>query len=77
MTTLRRIMGKAILSIIAEDIRRAAGSVQLCAGQIAGIKATIHAMQTVFENLNIEAALRNMHNIMSCPCHHHHHTPSN
>ena len=68
--TLRRIMGKA------------AGFIQLCAGQIAGREAAIHAMSSAYEddgveaavfvdasngfnNLNREAALRNIHNI--CP----------
>ena len=80
--TLRRIMGKAILATISDDIQKAAGSVQLCAGQIAGIEAAIHAMTLAYEddgveaavfvdasnafnNLNREAALRNIHNI--CP----------
>ena len=80
--TLRRIMGKAILATISDDIQKAAGSVQLCAGQIAGIEAAIHAMSLAYEddgveaavfvdasnafnNLNREAALRNIHNI--CP----------
>ena len=30
---------------------------QLCAGQIAGTEAPIHAMQMVFENVETEAAL--------------------
>ena len=80
--TLRRIMGKAILSIISDDIQRAAGSVQLCAGQISGIEAAVHAMNiaikddeveaavlvdasNAFNNLNREAALRNIHKV--CP----------
>ena len=80
--TLRRIMGKPILATISDDIQKAAGSVQLCAGQIAGIEAAIHAMTLAYEddgveaavfvdasnafnNLNREAALRNIHNI--CP----------
>ena len=80
--TLRRIMGKAILTTIADDVQRSAGSVQLCAGQVAGIEAAIHAMNmtfvdeeneaamfidasNAFNNLNREAALRNIHNV--CP----------
>ena len=78
--TLRRIIGKAILTTIADDVQRSAGSVQLCAGQVAGIEAATHAMNMAFEdeeteaamfvdasnafnNLNREAALRNIHNI--------------
>ena len=42
--TSRRIISKAILSAIKGDIQDAAGSLQLCAGQIAGIEAAIHFM---------------------------------
>lgn len=75
-------MGKAILATVLVDIQKAAGSVQLCAGKIAGIKAAIHAISIAYEddgvdvavfmdasntfnNLNREAALRNIQNI--CP----------
>ena len=74
--TLRCIMGKAILTTVADDVQKSAGSVQLCAGQV-GIEAAIHAMNMAFEdeeneaamfidasnafnNLNRDAALRNM-----------------
>ena len=43
--TLRRIMGKPILATISDDIQKAAGSVQLCAGQIAGVEAAIHSVR--------------------------------
>ena len=53
--TLRQIMGKAIMVIITEDIQETAGLVQLCAGQISGIEAAIHAMNAAFENDRTEA----------------------
>ena len=34
--TARRIISKAVLFVIRDDIQQAAGSIQLCAGQIAG-----------------------------------------
>ena len=40
--TARRIITKAIMNMIRQDIQEAAGSVQLCAGQISGIEAAIH-----------------------------------
>lgn len=44
--TARRIIAKAILNIIRQDVQEAAGSVQLCAGQISGIEAAVHAVRT-------------------------------
>ena len=41
---LRRIISKAVLSVIGQDIKEAAGSVQLCVGQVSGCEAGVHAM---------------------------------
>ena len=43
--TLRRILDKTIISTISEDLQNVAGCIQLCAGQVLGIEATIHAMR--------------------------------
>ena len=43
--TARRIISKAVLFAIRGDIQDAAGSLQLCAGQIAGIEAAVHFMR--------------------------------
>ena len=45
--TARRIIAKAILTVTRSDIQDAAGSMQLCAGQIASIEAGIHAVRPV------------------------------
>ena len=45
--TVRRIISKAILSIIGPDIQEAAGTVQLCAGHEAGCEAAMHAMRNL------------------------------
>ena len=45
----RRLIGKAILSIIKEDIMRVAGIKQLCVGQQAGCKAAIHALRIIYD----------------------------
>ena len=55
--TSRRIIAKAILSTIKQDLQSAAGSMQLCAGQIAGIEAGVHAVQTLFQQEDTEAVL--------------------
>ena len=46
--TPRRIVAKAVLSVTKGDIQDATGSLQLCAGQIAGIEAAVHAMRSIF-----------------------------
>ena len=53
----RRIISKAILYILREDIQDVAGSSQLCAGQVAGLEAAVHAMNSVFEDVETEAVL--------------------
>ena len=55
--TARRIIAKAILTIAKTDIQDAAGSVQLCAGQISGIEAAVHAVDSLFQQENTEAIL--------------------
>ena len=47
--TARRIIGKAIMKVIGAEVREAAGTTQMCAGQEAGIEAVIHAMTKVFK----------------------------
>ena len=53
----RRIISKAILFVIKSDIQEAAGSRQLCGGQIAGIEAAVHSVRNLFENDKTEAIL--------------------
>ena len=55
--TARRIISKAILHIIRGNIKQVAGSTQLCAGQIAGIEAAIHATRLTFSADTTEGAL--------------------
>ena len=43
--TSRRIIGKAVLTALKEDILDATGTSQLCAGQDGGSEAAIHAMR--------------------------------
>ena len=53
----RRIIGKALMQVIGKDVRSAAGSLQLCAGQPAGCEAAIHAMKDLFDDNECEAVL--------------------
>ena len=54
---MRRIIGKAIIQLLRNEILDAVGSLQLCAGQDSGIEAAIHAMQEVFNDTTTEAVL--------------------
>ena len=54
---LRRIAGKVVMKVVKEDIKKAAGCLQLCAGQEAGCEAAIHAMHRIFESNETEAIL--------------------
>ena len=54
---LRRILGKAVLYLLRDDIQEAAGSLQLCAGHECGIEAAIHAMKSVFDDDETEGLL--------------------
>jgi len=54
----RRLLSRAVLFIIRNDVLQAAGPLQLCAGQPAGCEAGIHAMRKVFDSSDAEAALQ-------------------
>ena len=47
---LRRIIGKAVLTILRDEIAQQAGSLQSCAGVKGGIEANIHAMKEFYDN---------------------------
>ena len=55
--TARRIISKAVLQVTRADLQDAAGSLQLCAGQIAGIEAAVHTMKEAFAREETEAVL--------------------
>lgn len=54
---LRRIVGKCIMAAVKEDVKEAAGNLQVCAGHQAGGEAAIHAMREVYSHGECEAAL--------------------
>jgi len=67
---LRRIVAKAVLFILRDNIQEAAGARQLCAGQLSGVEVAVHAVQKVFEDENTEAVLlvdtSNAFNSLNC-----------
>ena len=54
---LRRIISKAVLSIIGQDIKETAGGVRLCVGQVSGCETGVHAMRGIFNDEVTEAIL--------------------
>ena len=54
---LRRLIGKAVLSVVGPYVREVTGALQLCAGQDAGIEAAIHAMSDIFNAEETDAIL--------------------
>ena len=55
--TCRRIIGKAVLSVLGRDVLETVGSAQLCAGQKGGCEAAVHALRSSFESESSEAIL--------------------
>ena len=54
---LRRISGKVVMSLSKNDVTQSAGSLQVCAGQKAGVEAAIHAMHDIYNSEEAEAVL--------------------
>ena len=46
---MRLIIAKAVLFFLRDDILQAAGTLQLCVGQLSGAEAAIHAVWETFE----------------------------
>ena len=55
--TSRRIIAKAVLRVVKQDVMDAAGCLQLCAGQRAGCEAAVHAMREIFADDGTEGIL--------------------
>ena len=54
---LRRIMGRSVAKLTGSDVQLAGGTLQTCTGIEAGIEASIHAMDRLFDNDECEAVL--------------------
>ena len=54
---LRRIICKAIASVLSMDILDSVGALQLCAGHTSGCEAAVHAGKTIFNSPKAEAFL--------------------
>lgn len=54
---LRRIIGKTISTLFKEELKQAAGPLQVCAGFGGGSEAAIHAMNVIFEEEETDGVL--------------------
>ena len=54
---LWRIIGKCVIDIAKEDVQKAVGNLQVCAGQHAGVEAAIHALRELYDDKECEAVL--------------------
>ena len=54
---LQRIVGKAVMRIAGLNLQCAAGSSQLCAGQIGGCEAAVHVMKQIFALPSVKGVL--------------------
>ncbi len=55
--TARRIIAKAVLTIVASDVQEANGCRQMCGGHISGVEAAVHATRSALELEDNEAML--------------------
>ena len=51
--TSSRIIAKAVLKVVKQDVKDAAGCLQMCAGQHAGCEAATHTMREIFADVGI------------------------
>ena len=54
---MRRIIGKAVMTVVKYHLQDSVGTIQLCAGQDAGCEAAVHAMEQVFADEDTEAMI--------------------
>ena len=54
---LRRIIEKAVMSVVKKESVQTGSSLQICAGQVAGVKSTNNSMVDLFESDNSDAVL--------------------
>ncbi len=47
---VRRIIAKAVLSVCRGDVQNVVGTLQLCAGQTAGVEAGVHSVRRLFDD---------------------------
>ena len=56
--TLRRILGKAVMSVLKRDVKASVGNLQLCGGQIGGCEVGVHAVVDMFNDEDTEGVIQ-------------------
>ena len=54
---LRRIIGRCVMKVVKDDVQKAVGNLQVCAGQQAGAEAAVHAIKEIYSDSECEAIL--------------------
>ena len=66
---LRGIIGKAVMPVVKKEVVQAAGSIQVCAGQVTGVESAVHNMVDLLESDNsapiLQADATNVFNNLS------------
>ena len=55
---LRRIIGKAVTSVLKTEMRDAAGGLQLCVGHEGGVEAGIHGMKEIYDDEETQGVIQ-------------------
>ena len=55
---LRRIIGKAVTSVLKTEMRDAAGGLQLCVGHEGGVEAGIHGMKQIYDDEETQGVIQ-------------------
>ena len=56
--TLRRILGKAVMSVIKQDVQVGVGNLQLCGGHEGGCEVGVHAVVDMFNDEDTEGVIQ-------------------
>ena len=57
LEVLQKTIGKAVMSVVKKEFVQAAGSLQVCAGQVAGVESATRSMVDLFESDNSATVL--------------------
>ena len=56
--TLRRILGKAVMSVLKKDVQVGVGNLQLCGGHVGGCEVGVHAVVDMFNDADTEGVIQ-------------------
>ena len=56
--TIRRILGKAVTSVLKKDVQVSVGNLQLCGGHVGGCEVGVHAVVDMFNDADTEGVIQ-------------------